>query len=377
MLTATPQPQLAPNDLARYAEIHGWSRGAPYGEGSHIYVSGRGEMIVLPTNINALDYEILADQAVKAFAHFADTDPRTMYDEIKCFDRDVIRIRAISFDTKHGSINLKDGKAFIDNTWNILKAVASDVKRTAGWEKQGTGWLLEGFRLEQTEVGSFAVAISTPPVPDTPDDQILRPPQRHVPERLAEALVSTRELADARKDETACRGARHTLSADWCTRLADMVEPFEGVEFGLTWARTAPLQQTVTTTFNAEADLQIIRELAVSLRRDAATEEYHNVNFQGYVEVLKNPKPENSQSTVTIKAKVDERDIAIRAVLTPDDYRLACNASPTKSNVVVSGSRLFKAGRSWVLEGAQLRAVIPSIGEDTMSTDQPRMALST
>ena len=377
MLTTTPQPMLAPNDLARYAKFHGWSRGAPYGEDSRIYVGGRGEMIVLPTNINAPDYEHLADQAVRALAGFADSDPRTVYDEIKQFDRDVIRIRAISCDTKFGSINLKDGKTLVDNTWNVLKAVAGDVKKSAGWTKQGTDWLLEGFRLEQTEVGSFALAVSTPPVPDTPEDQILRPPQRHVPERMAEALVITRQLADAREDRTVDQGAHHVLSADWCTRLADIFAPFEGVEFGFTWARTAPLQRTVTTTFNTDADLQIIRELAESLQRDAPIEEYHDITFPGYVEVLKNPKPENSQSTVTIKAKFDERDIAIRAVLTPDDYRLACNASPTKSNVVVSGSRLFKAGRSWVLEGAQLRAVIPSIGEDTMSNDQPRMALST
>lgn len=369
---------LAPNDLAHYAEFHGWARGAPYGEDANIYVSRRGEMIVLPNRIDAHDYQSLADQAVRALADLSDIDPRTMYDEIKRFDRDIVRIRAISSDTQDGSINLKDGKELIDNTWSVLNAVAHDVKESAGLKKHGTEWLLEGFRLEQTEVGSFAVAITTPPVPDTPDDQILRPPQRHVPERMAKALIATRQLSDARGDKTTDRVVHEVLSSSWCTSLADIVEPFDGVEFGLTWARTAPLQQIRPTAFNSEGDLQFLRETADRLKPDNAAEEYHNVKFPGYVEVLKNPKPEHSQSTVTIKATFNTRDITIRAVLTPDDYRRACNASPTKSNVVVSGSRLIKKNaRSWELEGARIEEVVDSIDSVPVSKDQSLMVLST
>lgn len=378
MLFSTLPFMLAPNDLAHYAEFHGWARGAPYGEDANIYVSRHGEMIVLPSNVDAHDYMNLADQAVRALADLSDIDPRTMYDEIRRFDRDTIRIRAIGNDTKDGSIDFKNGNLLIENAWNVLKSLANDTKKSAGLEGQRAESLLAGFRLEQTEIGSYAVAISTPSVPHFTGDQVLLPPQRHLSQRMADALSATRQLADARGDPATDLGDHNVVSAAWCTSVADIVEPFDGVEFGLTWARTAPLQQIRPTTFDSEDDLQFLRETADRLKSDAAAEEYHNVKFPGYVEVLKNPKPEHSQSTVTIKATFDARDITIRAVLTPDDYRRACNASPTKSNVVVSGSRLIKKNaQSWVLEGARIEEVIASMDAVPVSKDQSRMALST
>lgn len=376
MLTSTSRPLLAPNDLARYAEFHGWTRGAPYGEDSHIYVSGSGEMIVLPTNNDAHDYESLADQAVRALADLSDTDPRTIYDEIKRFDRDVIRIQVSRGEDEGKSINLANGKSLINGAWRVMKALADEVEKSEGLEEQWSQSLLEGFRLEERDSSRYAVEIIAPPLPHTWQWRTLAPPQRHLSERFARALITTRQLADQYGHETIESDAHKVVSTAWLDGLADVVEPFDEVEVGLTWARTAPLQQAVNATFNA-GDLQVLRALAGRLQQDETLEEYRNVNITGYVEVLKHPNPVNSQRTVTIKAGFNAKDITVSAVLNADDYNRACRANESKSNVVVSGSRLFKAGRSWVLEGAQLRAVIPSIGEDTMSKDQPRMALST
>lgn len=368
---------LSPNDLAQYAEFHGWSRGAPYGDDANVYVSRHGEMIILPSNIDAHDYQSLADQAIRMLADLSDIAPRTMYDEIKRFDRDMIRMRAVSSDTKDGSIDFKNGMLFIDNAWNVLICLANDVKKTAGLKGQRAESLLEGFRLEQTEIGSYAVAISSPSVPDILEQEVLRPPQRHLSEGMADALSVTRKLADAQCDETADPGRRIVLSAKWWRSLVNIVEPFEKVEFGLTWARTAPLQQVGTTTFSKPDDMAFLMEMADRLPPDDATEEYHNVNITGYVEVLKHPKPANSQRTVTIKAAFNAKNITISAVLNPDDYSRACRANESKSNVVVSGSRLIKNARTWELEDARIEDVIAPINPVPASRDQSSMALST
>lgn len=377
MLSSTLPIMLSPNDLARYAEFHGWARGAPYGEDSNVYVSRRGEMIILPSNIDADDYQSLADQAVRALADLSDIDLRTIYDDIRRFDRDTIRIRAINSDTQNGSIELKDGKVLIDNTWDVLNVVASDVKKSAGLEAQETESLLEGFRLEQTEVTSYALTVTTPPVPIAHEGQMLHSPQRHVTERMANALRATRQLADARRNGSTELASHKVLSAEWCKGLVFMVDPFAEVEFGLTWARTAPLQQVETTTFSKPDDMPFLMELADRLLPDDATEEFHNVNIAGYVEVLKHPKPANSQRTVTIKAAFNAKNITISAVLNPDDYSRACRANESKSNVVVSGSRLIKNARSWELEDARIEDVIAPINPLPASKDQSRMALST
>lgn len=377
MLTTTSQPMLAPSDLARYVEFHGWSRGAPYGEDSYVYVSGRGEMIVLPSNVNARDYPSLADQAIRALADLSDIDQRALYDEIKRFDRDTIRIRAISNDTKDGSIDLENGKLLIENSWGMLKTLARDVKKSAGLKKRGIEQLLEGFRLGQTEVGSYAVAITTPPVPRISKDQTLSPPHRHISERLDNALNATIQLADARARKATDIGSHTGLSAAWCSGLADMVEPFERVEIGLTWARTAPRPQTGTATFNSANDVQMLRRVAENLRPDDIVEVHHNVNITGYVEVLKHPEPANSPRTVTIKAAFYAKDITISAVLNPDDYGRACRANEAKANVIVSGSRLIKKARMSELEGARIEAVIASINPKPAPKDQSRMDLTT
>lgn len=369
-MNAMPETtKLSPADLSGYAELQGWTRGAPYGDNSHIYVSD-DRMIVLPHSVDAPDYLTLVDHAVQIFADIAGTDQRHMYDDIKWVDRDAIRIRAIDDDTENGSVDLKRGRLLIENIWKVLKTLAEDVGGPAGFKK-GAESLLEGFRLEQTEMGSYTAVITTPPIPRITQDQALSPPHRHLSDRMAVSLDATRALVDMGDSGHLAPDGLSRLSPAWCGGLADLIEPFEEVQFGLVWARTAPLLRPVDASFNRENDVPFLRDSAEVMQSDETAAEYHNVNLPGcYVEALRHPKPINSERTVTIKGEFNARDLTATAVLQPDDYSLALRANETKSNVIVSAERMFKKGRSWQLEGARILKVIPSVSPDTTSDQQ-------
>lgn len=360
--------KLSPADLSGYAELQGWTRGAPYGDNSHIYVSN-DQMIVLPHSDDAPDYLALVDHAVQIFADIAGTDQRRMYDEIKWIDRDAIRIRAIDDDTENGSVDLKRGRLLIENIWQVLKTLAEDIRVPTGFKK-GAESLLEGFRLEQTELGSYTAVITTPPIPRVNQGQALRPPHRHLSQCMADRLDTTRALADVGEASRLDSDGLSQLSPAWCDKLADLIQPFEEVHFGVAWARTSPMRRTVDAAFNREGDVPFLRESAEVMQSDEAAEEYYNVNLPGYVEALKHPKPINSVRTVTIKGTFKASNLTANAVLQPDDYSLALRANETKSNVIVSAERMFKKGRSWQLEGARILKVIPSVAPDTTSDQQ-------
>ena len=360
--------KLSPADLSGYAELQGWTRGAPYGDNSHIYVSD-DQMIVLPHSVDAPDYPTLVDHAVQIFADIAGTDQRHMYDEIKWIDRDAIRIRAIDDDTETGSVDLKRGRLLIENIWGVLKTLAEDVRVQAGFKK-GAESLLEGFRLEQTELGSYTAVITTPPIPRVNQGQALRPSHRHLSDRMADRLDATRALADVGDPSLLDPDGLSQLSPAWCDGLADLIEPFEEVHFGVAWARTAPMPQPVDASFNREDDMPFLRKSAEAMQINEVIEEYYNVNLPGYVEALRHPKPVNSVRTVTIKGTFNARNLTATAVLQPDDYSMALRANETKSNVIVSAKRMSKKGKSWQLEGARILNVIPSVAPDTTSDQQ-------
>ena len=223
---------------------------------------------------------------------------------------------------------------------------------------------LRQVRLGQTEQGSYVVTLLTPVIPppmrqvglfDSKTDDNA-PIGRRITRHLIEALTAAQEAAErtsagdaAAFSETVKRGA----SANLCDALATLIEPFGGIDIGLTWARTWP-EKTVRETFCfGPSDAPILREAAQRFR---ASEPKLDVFLVGRIQRLERDDAE-TDGTVTLRTYVDERVVSIRVDLDQYDYDRAIQAHRNNSPVVMKGD-LERFRNRWHLRDPYIADVI-------------------
>ena len=217
--------------------------------------------------------------------------------------------------------------------------------------------------LGQTEQGSYVVTLLTPVVPppmgraalfDSAADDA--PFGRRMTQRLIEALTAAREATERTSagdadafPEAVARGA----SANLCDAVATLIEPFGGIDVGLTWARTWPAETARETVRFGAFDAPILREAA---RRFRAWEPKPEVSLIGRIQRLKRDDRE-ADGTITLRTYVDRRVVSVAAVLDQSNYDRAIQAHKNDAVVVMTGD-LERFGRQWRLRDPYIADVI-------------------
>ena len=217
--------------------------------------------------------------------------------------------------------------------------------------------------LGQTERGSYVVTLLTPVVPspmgqaaafDSAADDA--PFGRQVTRRLIEALAATREATertfagDAEAfSETVERGA----SANLCNAVATLIEPFGGIDIGLTWALAHPAETTMQTVRFGASEAPILREAARRFRERKARPDMPLV---GRIQHLKRDDRE-AGGTATLRTCIDGRTVSVAAVLDQSNYDRAIQAHKGNARVVMNGDP-ERFGHRWRLRDPYIVDVI-------------------
>ena len=363
---------VSPAALAAYARAAGWSRMEDYGDHSDVYASEGAPEIVIPRTQRLGDYAGVVSRLIEIFAQAAGMDTLVLYRDLVTADRDVVRVRAAPEDG-NGSVNLNDGVSLITGARDMLLAAACSLREPrrfyrAGANREASDYLRR-VQLGQTEQGSFVVTLLSPVVPAPMQQAALldsmaedQPIERQVTLRLLEALTATREATERASggDGGAFpKAVPRGTSANLCEALATLIEPFRGLDVGMTWARTCPMRAAGQTVRFGASDAPILREAARLFRE---REPRPDLSLVGRVQRLKRDDDE-MDGTITLRTYIDGRVLSVEAVLSQPDYDRAIQAHKSRAPVVVKGD-LERFGRRWRLHNPRIADVITGDDEE-------------
>lgn len=355
-----------PAALSAYARAAGWIREEPYGDHSDVYVHGEAPEIIIPRTDRLGDYVNVVSRLIEIFAEAAETDELSLYRDLVTADRDVVRVRTAP-EGANGSVTLDDGVSLITGARDMVLATARSLREPRPLYHARTnreaGDYMRQVHLGQTEQGSYVVTLLTPVVPPPMGQAALfdsaaddAPVGRRMTQRLIEALTAAREATERTSagdanafPEAVARGA----SANLCDAVATLIEPFGGIDVGLTWARTWPAETTRETVRFGAFDAPILREAA---RRFRAWEPKPDVSLIGRIQRLRRDDRE-ADGTITLRTYVDRRVVSVAADLDQSNYDRAIQAHQNDAVVVMTGD-LERFGRQWRLRDPYIADVI-------------------
>ena len=187
------------------------------------------------------------------------------------------------------------------------------------------------------------------------------PIERRMTRNLLEALTAAREATErtsAGEMDAFLETVKRGTSANLCNALAMLIEPFGGIDIGLTWARTWPAETARETVRFGAADAPILREAARRFRERGPR---HAAPVQGYIQRLSR-EDEETDGTATLRADIEGRAVLVSTGLRKLDYDRAIQAHKDNALIVVDGD-LERVGDRWRFRNARIVDVI-SDGSD-------------
>ena len=344
---------VSPSALSAYARASGWKKQEPYGDYSDVYVHEEAPEIVIPRTDRLGDYANVVSRLIEIFAEAAEADALSLYHDLITADRDVVRVRAAP-EGANGSVTLNDGVSLVTGAHDIILAAARSL-----WEprrlyrarpNREVRDYMRQVRLGQTEQGSYVVTLLTPVVPPPMQKAALFDPandppvERRVTTRLIEALTAAREATErtsAGDADAFPKAMKRGASANLCDAVAMLIEPFGGIDIGLTWARTYPMETARKTVRFGASDAPILREAA---RRFRYWEPRPDVSLIGRIQRLRRDDGE-TDGTVTLRTYVEGRVVSVTAILDQSNYDRAIQAHKSTALVVMTGDLERFSGR--------------------------------
>ena len=358
---------IAPMALSAYSSAAGWAKSETFGDHSDVYVGAGLPEIIVPRTQDLGDYADVVSRLIEIFAHVAEVDELTLYNDLIVADRDVVRARADNSDSD-GSVDISEGADLVSGARDMLLAVACSLFEPRPLYRIGANKdaneILGQMRLGQTERGSFVITLLTPVIPPQLQEPLLPdidldddpPLHRQLTRRLANALSEVRqatEKASVGYREAFEKSVSAGSSANLCEALAQMIEPFPSLDVSMTWARTRPMKSPRNTVRFSKADVPILREAARSFRNQ---EPKLDSRLFGSIQRLKRDDSE-TDGTVTLRASVDGKTQSVTAVLNPSDYNRAIEAHRKRAPVIAEGD-LDRFGQRWHLVNPRITEVI-------------------
>lgn len=285
-------------------------------------------------------------------------------------DWDIIRVRAMGAETD-GNVAVSAGLDLVRGAHDMLLAAACSLqgnKLLYRANKEAQDYLSK-VRLGQTEQGSFVITLLSP-VPSPIQQQLPLgadwvssddPVERQVTQRLADALIVTRQATKSVASGGDVSAFYHVVSqgasANLCEALNMLVKPFSELDISLTWARTRPTTTARTAIRFAQDDAPILRDAAQLFRNRAPQ---LDVRLFGFVRRLKQDVQE-TDGTVTLQALMDDGSVrSVTAVLNQTDYEQAIQAHRSKAVVMAEGD-LERNGPHWRLLNPNIKEIISDV----------------
>jgi hypothetical protein len=372
ILDAEALRAISPAALAAFARGEGWVKTGTYGSHADVYAGQDRPEIILPRTDRLGDYASVVSRLLDVFAKTVERDELATYRDLIGADRDVVRVRSFGGEDD-GSVPLDAGVKIVAQARDMLLAAACAAKAPqplyrAGANKEASEYMRR-VKLGQTEHGSFVVTLLAPVPPllqpqldpswPSLDDE---PMERIVTRRLMDALEASRTAAEMALsgDSTAFENAVASgVSANLCEAVAGLIEQSNGLDIGITWARTRPVPEAQRKVSFSQNDAEILNEAARMFR---LRQPKPDQTLFGTVHKLKRDQDE-LEGVVTLKAMVEDRPQSVSAVLDQAAYSIAVQAHKSRTPVIITGD-LERVGQRWQMTNAVVRELSTNEPDD-------------
>lgn len=376
--------RISPNGLRAYARAKGWER-VKRAKGDYAVFSwpkGDLDQILVPGSSSTDDFSARVTDAVLGIARIEQRPPQHVLFDIVNQDSDVVRVR-VSGDGAAVSLPLVDAVTMFDGVQRTLLAAAHSVLEPQRYHprlsRSDAEQLVRACRFEQTERGSFVVAISCPlRAVDAPpakrfgqEDSFTRRTTKYLCNSLLRLFRLIRD--DMVRDVLEERDDAPLLSANLCDALLRLRPESRNaaVEYSFSWATSLPLndaQVTSPSTVRFEQDdFDGIEDAYIYLRPESQPE---SATFVAMVDELRGTLDEDEQRqgevTLSLYSRESDEIIKAKADLVREWYVVAADAHMHARYVLVSGLLNRARRRSHLAEIKQFE-LLPEDGPGSSS----------
>lgn len=367
--------RVIPRDVQGYVRSHGWEQSRRTG---HLMVFNRPDpksldQVLVPIDASRPDFAERMWDAVEKLASYEERSVAQVVTDLLNYDADVLRYRVVSPRAERGTLPLGQAIELLAGAKQSLLAAAHSVlhptkyhpKLSRGEARQ----LLDACQMNQTERGSFIVAISCPIRALDADEAGLLfdnniPFARRATTLLTRALSSLDRAIEDDRVNSVVDQEEPIVSANLCDALLKMRPAHDdgNLEFRPSWASSTPLspEEPVpprAVTFSGD-EFEAIEDVYRQLRPAEALKPKLWIAF---VDELKGTESDSGVREGEVVFTVfDENEIVrAKATLTRDQYQIAYEAhNPARPLVVVGqlhrGPRVSRLGNI-----TELRSALP------------------
>lgn len=223
---------IATADFGKYLSLNGWELTTKIDGISAFWESRKfPEYEVLqPLNSTASDFKRRVIDLIEVLAKTQNKDVDKIALEINEISDDVIRVRVIHDDVKHGAIPFNDGVELFIKTKELLISAARSVIKPqkgnyAGKAPKIVNDYFDSLKLSQTEIGSYVLKVESPIffATNSQDDYCAEPFGRIVSNRIIHSILKLDEAIELFKKEQNHRHFEEIISygvsASLCSAL--------------------------------------------------------------------------------------------------------------------------------------------------------------
>jgi hypothetical protein len=340
---------LLPVDVTEWLRIHGWVRTAALGDLAERWQNGTAGVLV-PMHLQSPDFTLRWSEMLHRLAASFNTDPAGVLLAVQKAGSDIAEFRASG--QIDDSIPLGDASILIDSVRRSIQASANSALQPRSYYGHSLPDAARdharGVRMGQTRRGSYVVpVISRLPVLQADDDDdallfedvVYRPFARSAMLKLAQGLVTLRDLTQGESEPTGSRiteavgaGVSNTLEAESITAL----------DVNFTWAERLPASSAVKSVQLDSEAVPRLRHISSVLKGDPVIGRQTVV---GYVKRLDRGE-DDEIGRITLRTLDSDKARNIVIDLNDDEYHIAGEANTERRMVAATGLLHREPGRA-------------------------------
>jgi hypothetical protein len=322
--------------------------------------------LVLPTNAEFVDTPYMISKAIKLLSAIERCSIDNMSQSIMNSGCDFLRPRIIT-PSNVTNISLSVAKKIVDDLHGLIYDAAcleEDVQPFFAKRRNIGRKYVERCRFGQTFMGSFGLTIEMPISPSSPENIEQMPFERRIMVRIAHGLLALRKSSQEADVSILTNDYRKGFNANIYETMQDLMQSLMDcqIEFTFAWSTEYSLPQELSNIgmirLIPSSVLPYLESAAKQLRKSSesqdATVTGKIVQLRGDGKIGEEDVDDLDSSSIESKMIIIEWETEkgmrslIRAVLSQEDYKLACDAHRDGKVISVKG-KPEKPGKHLIL----------------------------
>jgi hypothetical protein len=351
--------------LKRYLKLKNWSL-IDSNDGCMTYVGPLDDLqrsirVVLPSSTEYVDTPFLVAKVLNVLAVLERRSVESVYQTIMDQTCDFLRPRIFT-PSNAPDISLLLATRVINHFYHLIydsACLEEDMQPFFSKRRNIGKKYAERCRFGQTFMGSFGFVIEMPISPASSPNCEHVPFERRIMARLARGFAAIRKASEEADVSILTKEYKQGFNANLYETMLELMESLQDyqVEFSFAWSPEyvipADLKNLNAIRFIPTSILPFLESAAKHLRR---SNESQDALVVGKIIQLRDSKMgedeiedlENASSNGIITIEWEGKSCHIRAHLSPEEYKIACNAHRDRKTISIKG-KPEKLGKYFIL----------------------------